>query len=815
MPVGGATGGGSSEGGASASGVPAGGASAGGPPAGEDATGTEASAASVPRRADGVQLLGRMPGSGYRTPPALVRRSDGQALQLTPLLYAVLDAVDGHRSVAAIAERVTEESGRAVTAADVGRLIESRLRPLGLLTRADGSEPELKRSNPLLGLRLRREVTSPDATRRLTAPFAPLFHLVVVIPVVALFAFVAFWLLTQKGLASAAYHAFADPGMLLLIVAVTVFSGAFHEFGHAAAARFGGATPGRMGAGLYLLWPAFFTDVTDSYRLGRVGRLRTDLGGLYFNAIIAVAITGIWWLTRYDALLVVVLTQMLQMVRQLLPTIRFDGYHVLADLTGVPDLFQRIGPTLLGLLPWRWRRPESRTLKPWARTIVTLWVLCVVPLLLFSLVMMVITLPRVVATAWSVLQERSAQLGAELAHGNMLAAGAQLLLVVITALPVLAMFYVLVRVIWRTARSTWLRTRARPLQRTLAGVVAAAVIAGVAFAWWPTGDSYRPIRPYERGTISDIVATSARTDVVAPGHEGVLRAVWPAHATLPTQQHPALAMVLIPTGPRAQSAHATWVFPFDKPLPPRAGDNQALAVNTTDGSVQYKVAFALVWVNAGSAGGRVTNTNSAYAFADCRDCTTVAVGFQVVLVLGNANLVVPQNLSVAANYNCVRCLTAALADQLVVTLDGPLSQSGMRQLDQLWSEILTFSTSIPNLSFDQIQARLASYEQQLLDVIKKDTSASGSTTNSSSGTGAGMSTPTATPGAGATPGTGTTSGETETGPAIGSTPAPGSTSAPASGASSETGTTSSSTPTPSEPSPTAAPTVSPAPTSAP
>ena len=51
-----------------------------------------------------------------------------------------------------------------------------------------------------------------------------------------------------------------------------------------------------MGAGLYLVWPAFYTDVTDSYRLGRGGRLRTDLGGLYFNAIVAVGDrSGVWW----------------------------------------------------------------------------------------------------------------------------------------------------------------------------------------------------------------------------------------------------------------------------------------------------------------------------------------------------------------------------------------------------------------------------------------------------------------------------------------------------------------------------------------
>ena len=77
-----------------------------------------------------------------------------------------------------------------------------------------------------------------------------------------------------------------------------MLSAGFHEFGHAAAARTGRRTPGAMGAGLYLVWPAFYTDVTDSYRLGRGGRVRTDLGGLYFNAIVAVAVAGIWWVTR-------------------------------------------------------------------------------------------------------------------------------------------------------------------------------------------------------------------------------------------------------------------------------------------------------------------------------------------------------------------------------------------------------------------------------------------------------------------------------------------------------------------------------------
>src|SRR3954454_15285949 len=147
----------------------------------------------APTRVDGVELIGEMVGSGYRTPPALVRRGDGQVLQLTPLLYAVLDATDGERSYAQVAELVGEATGRGVTAADVRTLVDARLRPLGLLRKADGSEPEVKRSNPLLRLKPRIAVTEAATTRRLTDPFTVLFRPVVVVPVVLAFVAIVTW----------------------------------------------------------------------------------------------------------------------------------------------------------------------------------------------------------------------------------------------------------------------------------------------------------------------------------------------------------------------------------------------------------------------------------------------------------------------------------------------------------------------------------------------------------------------------------------------------------------------------------------------
>jgi putative peptide zinc metalloprotease protein len=169
----------------------------------------------------------------------------------------------------------------------------------------------------------------------------------------------------------------------------------------------------------------------------------------------------------------------------------------------------------------------------------------------------------------------------------------------------------------------------------------------------------------------------------------------------------------------AGSPAATWVFPFDPPAAPEAGDNQALAVNTLDGSTVYDVAFALVWAN----GDRVLNTNEAYAFASCTGCRTVSVGFQIVLVLGHANVVAPQNLAGAINYSCVKCVTYALATQLVVTLSGPLDQQGDADLAALWEEISAFGESIEGVALSELQSRLTDYGRRILDIIRRSSSA--------------------------------------------------------------------------------------------
>ncbi|WP_230208971.1 hypothetical protein [Nostocoides sp. HKS02] len=676
--------------------------------------------------ASGLVLLGEMRGSGYRTPPALVQRPNGQTVQLTRLLYLVLEAIDGRRTYAQIAEVTSAAYGRQVAAADVQQLAEARLRPLGLLRAADGSEPQVQKSNPLLALRLRWVVSDAAVTRRITAPFARLFAPVLVAVIVAAFLVISAWLLFTKGLGSATYQAFDQPLLLLVVFAITVFSAGFHEFGHASACRYGGATPGAMGMGLYLVWPAFYTDVTDSYRLGRPGRLRVDLGGLYFNALMGVAMYAVWFATRWDALLLILAAQLLQMVRQLAPMVRFDGYHTLADLTGVPDLYARIGPTLRSLVPGRPTEPRAAELKPWARAVVTTWVLLIVPLMLFTLALMVLALPRVLGSAWHSVQAQAHDLSVDWSGGDATGVAVRLLAVVAVALPILGTLLILARLVRQLTTTTWKRTQGRPGRRAVAGVLAAALVAGLAWAWWPDANRYRPVQPFERGTVLDsIPAAGIGNPQLRDGQiASAPHTVWASATAPPTKDHPELALVLVPKGSGGTTgSRPAWVFPFNRPSAPGAGDTQALAVNTTNGSSLYDVAFALVWAD----GPSVTNRNEAYAFASCTSCQTVAVAFQVVLIVGHANVAIPQNLSGAVNYSCMKCVTYALAQQLVLTVPGELSSDARARLDALWQQITAYAAHLRDVPLDQIRTQLLAYQEQITTIVTAAATSPGAT----------------------------------------------------------------------------------------
>ncbi|HEY2764965.1 MAG TPA: hypothetical protein VGJ13_13295 [Pseudonocardiaceae bacterium] len=369
----------------------------------------------APRLAEGTELIGEYEGSGFQEPRYLVRRADGQVIQVPRLLYLLAGSLDGTRDLEQVAARLSEEFGRDVAAEQVSYLLDNRLGPAGMTAAdpaaVDGDAPATMRSDPLLSLRFRVAVVPERMSWVLAGIFQPLFFPPVVATALAVFVALDLTVAGRGGLGqirSSALTMVHRPELTLLVMALVLASGAFHECGHVAACRYGGARPGRMGFGLYLVWPALYSTVTDSYRLSRAGRLRTDLGGVYFNAVFIAGVSLAYLYTGSPWLLITLLLMHMEIAQQFLPLVRFDGYYILSDLIGVPDLFSRMGPVLRSIFRRRESHPRVQELKPWVRRVVTLWVGLVIPVLGYFLLLILIIAPRVLPVVLDSLAHRGA-----------------------------------------------------------------------------------------------------------------------------------------------------------------------------------------------------------------------------------------------------------------------------------------------------------------------------------------------------------------------------------------------------------------------
>ncbi len=370
-----------------------------------------------------------------------------------------------------------------------------------MLAQADGTTPELPKRLGLLSLRHRRALLRPGAVNVLAVAFEWL-HIRAIkwLLLAAILVFDA-WLLGVHGIAGGLRTVLYEPTWLLALLVSVVVATAFHEIGHASACRYSGARPGDMGVGLYLVWPAFYCDVTEAYRLNRRGRLRTDLGGVYFNGLFALGCGVAYFLTGAEALLFAAFVQNLIVLQQLLPLLRFDGYYVLSDLTGVPDILGRIKPIFRSLVRGRRHEPKVAELKPWVRFAVTAYLVVLIPALALMIGWILMSAPRTFATAYDSFglqldRLRGSHGAAELGVGAFRIAA--------LVMPLAAMSLSVSRTAKMGLRGVANWSRGSVVRRAVAIAGVGAVAAVTAFTWWPDGD-YEPIRPGEKGTVVEAV----------------------------------------------------------------------------------------------------------------------------------------------------------------------------------------------------------------------------------------------------------------------------------------------------------------------
>jgi putative peptide zinc metalloprotease protein len=448
----------------------------------------EPSAPEVPERpalAPNVQPVGEMPGTGFTDQQWLILRN-GQFLQVSQLLYQVAAQIDGVRTLSDIAERLTETTEWAVTEDNVRQIIASKLIPLGLIAQpGDAASQDAPMPSPL-GVNMRMKVIRPQFLNPVTLVLKDLFAPIRLALVLSVVVLAHWWLFVRHGITAGVVDVLYHPWLFLPILALILAAAVFHEFGHASALRYGGGQVRGMGIGFYLIYPAFYTDVTDSYRLGKAARVRTDLGGVYFHLIFTLAVIGLYFLTGWEFLLLTVVLIDLEIARQFIPFVRLDGYWVLADLTGIPDFFSQILPFIASIIPIPgYKGSKLPSLKPWVRCIFALFILLVVPALIVLMFFMLSSVPNLIATTWDALLAEVADFTKAQSQGDFLAMALSVVETLLLALPIIGTVYILVIIILMPLKALWNWSKPALLRRALAAIVTVALVAGIAALWTP------------------------------------------------------------------------------------------------------------------------------------------------------------------------------------------------------------------------------------------------------------------------------------------------------------------------------------------
>ena len=477
-----------------------------------------------------MRLAGQMRESAFENPPWLLEREGAGYVQVTELLYRIAEQSTGTNTVEQIAANISA-AGKPVNPITVRSLVAQLLIPRGLVEMADGSVVPVAEGGPSpLALNMRMKMIAPETIMPITSVLKGLFWPPILVLVLLAAAVVQAWLYFAHGISAGLRDALYTPGLMLIILCVVVISAAFHELGHAAALHYAGGRIKGMGAGLYIVYPAFFTDVSDNYRLPRWQRVRTDLGGFYFNLIFGLAIMGLYILSGHEFLLLMVLMINFEIIHQLMPFLRLDGYWTLADITGVPDFFSQMSAFVRSVLPVKaWKGRKLPPLKPWAKLVFALYTLITIPLLVLLVVLMLRSVPRVLATAWDSFGQQGQAFVAAQTTGDVLgmlgSAGQAVLLLI----PSVGLGYTLISLGRRFTSALWNWGKPSAARRAVSAVCFVSAAGLLGFMWLPqlplpgrapqplpvslgpiSPVSWQPIAADERGTVQDVI-----NDVVA------------------------------------------------------------------------------------------------------------------------------------------------------------------------------------------------------------------------------------------------------------------------------------------------------------
>ncbi len=132
--------------------------------------------------------------------------------------------------------------------------------------------------------------------------------------------------------------------ILLIVIATTKV---IHELAHAVACRRLGGQCGEIGVMLLVGVPCLYCDVSDAWMIERArNRIFVSAAGMFAELVLAATATFVWIATidgpiRDICVTVMVVCSISTLMFNGNPLLKYDGYYILSDLIGLPNLYSR------------------------------------------------------------------------------------------------------------------------------------------------------------------------------------------------------------------------------------------------------------------------------------------------------------------------------------------------------------------------------------------------------------------------------------------------------------------------------------------
>ncbi len=280
--------------------------------------------------------------------------------------HFIVSQLDGDTPLDVVRAKTEARFGATLSQETLTQFVRS-LQGHGLLETDGGSHGRRSRSR-LKGslLFLRFKVFDPDRLlTRMVKPLEPLFSA----PFLALsLVLIAIAAATVASNTAEIGHGFArhfSVEWFVVAWVLIIVVGAVHEFAHGLACKRYGGEVHDIGVLLIYFNPAFYCDVSDAWLFPQKSqRLLVTLVGPYLELVLWALATLTWRVTSPDSLpsslaLIVIATTGLKIFLNLNPLLKLDGYYLLSDWLGVPNLRARSFAYLRGSLSRLGRRPTE------------------------------------------------------------------------------------------------------------------------------------------------------------------------------------------------------------------------------------------------------------------------------------------------------------------------------------------------------------------------------------------------------------------------------------------------------------------------